>query len=107
MPMSGQVRTDRGIGTGRITSTEGPSGQRLHAKKRGQGTSHIRGARGVWLLLLTSLLFIAPPAFADAIGVDCSSNPSALQPAIDAAPKGATLEISGTCVGTFLVSKER
>ena len=35
--------------------------------------------------------------------VDCTSDPSALQPAIDAAKPGSTLTISGTCLGTFTV----
>jgi parallel beta helix pectate lyase-like protein len=38
------------------------------------------------------------------IPVDCGAGAD-LQAAIDAAPKGATLEISGTCVGTFAVGK--
>ena len=38
--------------------------------------------------------------------VDCAANPTALQPAIDAVSSGATLYVSGTCVGTFTVSKD-
>lgn len=37
--------------------------------------------------------------------VDCTASTSALQPAIDAALPGETLDVSGTCVGTFTVSK--
>lgn len=41
---------------------------------------------------------------ASEIGVDCGAGAD-LQAAINAAPKGAILDISGTCVGTFTVGK--
>jgi predicted outer membrane repeat protein len=56
-------------------------------------------------LVATLLLLGAAPAEA-AVLVDCNANPSALQPAIDAASPGATLSISGTCVGAVNVSKD-
>jgi nitrous oxidase accessory protein NosD len=46
------------------------------------------------------------PASAAPIAVDCTADPAALQPAIDAANPGETLLISGTCIGTFSVSKD-
>ena len=54
--------------------------------------------------VLSFALLIPTPAWAGK-SVDCSANPSALQPAIDAANAGGTLTISGTCIGTFTVSK--
>jgi predicted outer membrane repeat protein len=38
--------------------------------------------------------------------VDCSSDPSALQPAIDAAEPGDALEITGSCVGNFIIDRD-
>jgi hypothetical protein len=42
---------------------------------------------------------------AKAISVDCTANPNALAGAITDAKKGATLNITGTCNGTFEIAK--
>ena len=55
-------------------------------------------------LVAALVLVWTVPAEAAAL-VDCNANPLALQPAIDAASPGSTLSISGTCLGTFTVSK--
>ena len=44
--------------------------------------------------------------FGGPTAVDCTTDPSALQPAINAAAAGQTLDITGTCIGTFTVSKD-
>ena len=46
----------------------------------------------------------SPGIAATEIAVDCGAGAD-LQAAINAAPKGAMLDVSGTCVGTFTVSK--
>src|SRR5690349_18398775 len=38
--------------------------------------------------------------------VDCSADASALQPAINAASSGATLTVTGICVGIFTIDKD-
>jgi hypothetical protein len=55
--------------------------------------------------LLGALLFVNVVPASATTRVDCSANPSALQRAIDAASPGTVLNISGTCNGTFTVSK--
>lgn len=57
------------------------------------------------ILALTMLGLAAVPASGAPIAVDCSSDPGALQPAIDAASPGRTLLISGTYVGDVSVPK--
>jgi nitrous oxidase accessory protein NosD len=57
------------------------------------------------MLGLVASLMAATPAWA-ARTVDCNADPSALQPAIDQAKPGATLLVSGTCVGSFTISKD-
>ena len=39
------------------------------------------------------------------ISVNCDRNPDALQPALDAAPPGSTIRISGHCMGPFSFDK--
>jgi hypothetical protein len=57
------------------------------------------------VLILLASVVIAEPASA-ARTVDCTSDPSALQPAIDRANPDVTLLITGTCIGHFTVSKD-
>jgi hypothetical protein len=60
---------------------------------------------GVFGVCAVMLIAGAPPASAATeTPVDCGAGAD-LQAAINAAPKGATLDISGTCVGTFEVDK--
>src|SRR4051812_9583544 len=65
------------------------------------------GRVGVTLVVIIGCLVVsaAPGVAATQVVVDCGSGAS-LQSAIDAAPKGAILDISGTCVGTFTVGKK-
>lgn len=59
-------------------------------------------------LALAGLLAVcaATPAYAAVVTVDCTANPSSLQPAIDAAASGDSLSITGACVGNFSVDKD-
>jgi hypothetical protein len=70
--------------------------------------SQRRGA-AAWLTGMCALLSLAatasPSLAATEVGVDCGDGAD-LQAAIDAAPKGAILEIAGTCVGSFTVGKK-
>lgn len=57
--------------------------------------------------LVAALTFVAAaPAGAVGITVDCGANPSALQPAIDAAPIGSALDVTGICTGYFTIAKD-
>ncbi|HEV8089936.1 MAG TPA: choice-of-anchor Q domain-containing protein [Actinomycetota bacterium] len=58
------------------------------------------------LPLLALLVLPATRASADSRTVDCSKDPSALQPAIDVAAPGDVLRIVGTCTGTFTISQD-
>src|SRR5439155_4912921 len=48
-----------------------------------------------------ALVAIGEAGAATAIAVDCTANPNALTGAIAGAKKGATLNITGTCTGTY------
>ncbi len=56
-------------------------------------------------LASAAVVALAPQARAITI-VDCAADPAALQPAIDVAPTGDTLEVTGTCVGNFVISRD-
>ena len=58
----------------------------------------------LFLIAAPLLVSIPSPAEAATIFVNCAAHPKGLQPAIDRAPAGATLLITGTCVGNFTVS---
>ena len=62
------------------------------------------GAAIVAVLVAVIGLFVIP-ATAPAVSVECAADPSALQPAIDAAEPSKNLFISGTCSGVFAVAK--
>ncbi|MGW6360839.1 hypothetical protein ACWFR5_38140 [Streptomyces sp. NPDC055092] len=47
----------------------------------------------------------APATAAQNTTVNCNSDPGALQPAIDAASPGSTLQVRGTCVGNFTIGE--
>ena len=66
-----------------------------------------RGLRIVSAVGLSSMLLLVgtAPASASQVAVDCAADPSALQPAINAASAGSKLFISGTCLGAFTVWK--
>lgn len=53
----------------------------------------------------TGLAGAAPAAAALETQVNCTANPGALQPAIDAASPGDTLRVRGTCTGPFTIDK--
>jgi hypothetical protein len=57
---------------------------------------------GVTLAVIVGCLVVSatPGVAATQVAVDCGAGAS-LQAAIDAAPHGAVLDISGTCRGTF------
>jgi hypothetical protein len=74
---------------------------------RCKGGRLMRNLRVIAAAAVTSAALVGAlgsPAMAGTI-VDCTANPSALQPAIDAAPAGSLLIVSGTCIGTFSISK--
>ena len=48
----------------------------------------------------------AGPAAAATVTVDCTANPAALQPAINAAAPGDTLRVIGTCIGPFTINQD-
>jgi hypothetical protein len=62
----------------------------------------------LWLALSSMFLVVATPlnALGNTTAVDCETDPGALGPAIGAAGVGDTLEITGTCTGTFTISKD-
>src|SRR5436190_639140 len=69
----------------------------------------MRSSRAALLFALSSALVLGSPpmggvARATPILVDCGTGAD-LQAAIDAADVGATLEVSGTCVGNFVIDK--
>jgi hypothetical protein len=65
----------------------------------------IRRLAGIGIVMVGFFAGGASPGLAATeIAVDCGAGAN-LQAAIDAAPKGAILDISGTCVGTFAVGK--
>ncbi|MFG2366498.1 hypothetical protein ACGFY3_33480 [Streptomyces mirabilis] len=53
----------------------------------------------------TGLAGAAPAAAAPETQVNCTANPGALQPAINAASPGGTLRVRGTCIGPFTINK--
>ncbi|MGQ4416602.1 nitrous oxide reductase family maturation protein NosD [Streptomyces sp. SAS_269] len=53
----------------------------------------------------TGLAGAAPAAAAPETQVNCTANPGALQPAINAASPGDTLRVRGTCTGPFTINK--
>ncbi|MFL5796426.1 MAG: choice-of-anchor Q domain-containing protein [Actinomycetota bacterium] len=57
----------------------------------------------VILLALAVVPAVAPEHASAATAVDCTANPAALQPAIDAAAAGETLAVTGDCVAAFAV----
>jgi hypothetical protein len=64
-----------------------------------------RRCMGCFGLVVAALVGGASPGFAATeIAVDCGSG-SSLQAAINAAPRGAILDISGRCVGSFTIGK--
>jgi parallel beta-helix repeat protein len=87
-----------------------------YAKKRGMqvltaigGVVRCRWAQAAGAMVLAGTAALAgavPAAASPANLVDCSANHSALQPAIDAAAKGETLLVSGTCTGPFTISND-
>ncbi|WP_461067209.1 right-handed parallel beta-helix repeat-containing protein [Streptomyces pseudoechinosporeus] len=79
----------------------------------------MRTARAVWRRWVPTAMVVvtagavgvagAVPATAtakDGTVVNCKDNPRALQPAITAAPPGATLRVKGTCTGPFTINKD-
>ena len=65
----------------------------------------MRKALAAIILTVTMIGVAAVPASASSTAVDCSSDPGALQPAIDAARSGSQLALIGTCVGNFVIAK--
>jgi hypothetical protein len=60
----------------------------------------------VFGLLVGALSFLPSPAAAATMSVDCAADPSALQPAIDAAEPGDIVNVTGTCLGNFTIDKD-
>lgn len=54
----------------------------------------------------TGLVGAAPAAAVPETQVNCTANPGALQPAINAASPGGTLRVRGTCTGPFTIDKD-
>jgi hypothetical protein len=70
-----------------------------------------RWSRGAALVVFSSVLvlgsLLSPGGVAHATSVQVACGAGAdLQAAIDAAPVGATLQVSGTCVGNFIIDKD-
>jgi len=59
----------------------------------------------VAVMACLALVAVGEAGAAKAIAVDCTANPNALTGAIAGAKKGATLNITGTCTGTFEIAK--
>ncbi|MFF7126127.1 hypothetical protein [Streptomyces sp. NPDC008240] len=76
----------------------------------------VRATRAVWhrgmpaVVVATmagaaGLTGAAPATAAQNTTVNCNADPGALQPAINAASPGSTLQVRGTCVGNFTIDK--
>lgn len=75
------------------------------------GTRIMRGSTTGSILLVFGLVvgalsFLPSPVAAATMSVDCAADPSALQPAIDAAEPGDILNVTGTCFGNFTIDKD-
>ena len=75
------------------------------------GTRIMLGSRTSSILLVFGLVvgvlsFLPSPASAATTSVDCTADSGALQPAIDAAAPGDTLNVTGTCVGNFVIDHD-
>jgi hypothetical protein len=72
--------------------------------------SRLRRSHIGFTALLLCLVIAVSAAFSTpvlaATSVDCSTDPAALQPAIDAAEPGDILHVTGTCFGNFTIDKD-
>ena len=53
----------------------------------------------------SGLAGMAPAAAGTGLLVNCAANPATLQPAINAASPGGTLQVKGSCIGPFTIGK--
>jgi len=75
------------------------------------GTGITHGSRTGSILLVFGLVvgvlsFLPSPVAAATTSVDCTADSDALQPAINAAAPGDTLNVTGTCVGNFVIDHD-